>query len=202
MPADATLLPIVQLGNPVLRTRTRDVSAADIASPHLGVTVGAMQQTMYAAPGVGLAAPQVGLDIRLCVLEDREESIGADPDAGLLERAHLPFTVMINASYSAVGDERREFWEGCLSMSGYRALVLRWYRVSANWTDEHGSAQSREFSGWQARIVQHEIDHLDGIVYVDRCLPRSLSTSPNVEAFWGQNAVSEARTQMDVDRPL
>ena len=193
------VLPIVQLGSPVLRARARDLTPDEIASPEIARLVEVMRTTMHEAPGVGLAAPQIGVSLRLAVIEDPPEFIeAAGAEGNPSERSALPFTVLVNPSYEPVGSSTREFFEGCLSMDGYRALVPRHHRVRARWTDLAGKHHNREFSGWPARIVQHEIDHLDGIVYVDRMEPRSLVTTEAYAAIWCERPVAEVRRTFNI----
>lgn len=189
-------LRIVQLGSPVLRLPSRELTDEEIGTPEIRRLVELMRLTMHVAPGVGLAAPQIGLGIRLAVIEDPPEFVKeADEDEEVegMERTVLPFTVLINPSYQTVGDERRQFFEGCLSMPGYRALVSRHRRVRARWQDLEGRHHNRLFSGWPARIVQHEIDHLDGTVYVDRMDPRSLVCSEAYDEVWADLPLNQVR---------
>jgi peptide deformylase len=194
----AVTVEIVQLGEPVLRAVARDLTAGEIRSRELRKTIDAMAKAMEAARGVGLAAPQVGLGIRLAVLADRAEVVAQDPAADERERVELPFTVMINPTYEPLaGDETRDHFEGCLSMAGYRALVRRYRRVRAHWTDPDGGEHHEEFSGWPARIVQHEIDHLDGVIFVDRCFTRSLMTTEAL-ARWQETPIEELKRRFSV----
>lgn len=175
------VLPIVQAGHPVLRRP---------AAPYAGqlgdlfpALVEAMRATMHAAPGVGLAAPQIGLGIAVAVLQDAGVS---DPeDADLRERHPLPFRVLVNPQYTPVGDEQRAFFEGCLSVSGWQAVVARHRVVRLTGLDEHGAPVDEVISGWPARIVQHETDHLRGELYLDRAELRSLASNDAMLRFWG-----------------
>ena len=177
------LPPIVQAGHPVLRMQAAPFDG-QLDPPLLAALVDVMRRTMHAAPGVGLAAPQIGLPLRLAVLEDMW---AADEEvARARDRAPLPFTAVLNPAYVPLGDDRASFFEGCLSVRGYTAVVRRAARVEARWTAPDGSARAAQFSGWQARIVQHETDHLNGTLYLDRAEPRSLSSNEEYSARWAQ----------------
>jgi peptide deformylase len=175
-------LPIVAAGDPVLR-RPAAPYEGQLGDERLGRLVAALRETMHAAPGVGLAAPQVGVPLRLAVIEDPAPV----PEEIRLARARVPqpFRVLVNPSYEGVGPRRAAFYEGCLSVPGYQAVVARHERVRLRALDGRGRAVDEEVGGWPARIVQHETDHLDGTLYLDRAEPRSLSST---------------RTQADVER--
>jgi peptide deformylase len=189
---------IVQVGHPVLRAGTDDI-ARDRFSV-LGELVDVMTRTMRAAPGVGLAAPQIGLAMRLAVIEDRAEDIDTMPPEEVveLERGPVPLEVLINPKYTPVGARLVTAFEGCLSLTGYRALVARHHTVVAEWTDIRGARRKKEFSGWAARIVQHEIDHLDGIVYIDRMESRSFSDAPEWREYWMDKPVNEVLEKLRI----
>ena len=169
------VLPIVQAGDPVLR-RVAEPYDGQLSDELFAELVEAMRLTMHDAPGVGLAAPQIGLSVALAVAEDAGEPEEEDPR----ERGELPFTVLVNPRYEVVGEERVPFFEGCLSVEGYQAVVARPHRVRVSWTDERGAAREAELSGWPARIVQHETDHLNGVLYLDSADLRTLSSNANL----------------------
>lgn len=175
-------LPIVQAGDPVLRQRAVEFDG-QLDDDLLRRLIEAMQVTMYEAPGVGLAAPQIGLGLQIAVLEDR---VGDDADVeDPRERGDLPFRVIINPRYEPIEDDRVvAFYEGCLSVEGYQAVVVRPRSVRLTGFDETGSALDEVVSGWPARIVQHETDHLFGTLYLDRAEIRSLSTPEHVVNHW------------------
>jgi peptide deformylase len=191
------VLKIVQLGEPVLRRAARELTREEIRSAAVQQLIEMMRQTMYDAPGVGLAAPQIGLALQLAVLEDREELLRALDPQVLAERDRkpVPFTVVINPRIELEGSQA-EFFEGCLSMSGFTAIVPRSLRARVHCLDENGDEVSIEASGWHARILQHEIDHLYGTVYVDRMLPRSLMTADNLARYWKSKPVTEIRNAL------
>ncbi|HXJ22656.1 MAG TPA: peptide deformylase [Polyangia bacterium] len=166
------LLKIVQAGDPVLRTPARPLTAQEIASAEIQQLIELMRETMRDAPGVGLAAPQIGLPLQLAVIEDVAELAAT-------ERQPVPFHVVINPQIT-LGDERVDFFEGCLSVDGYQAVVPRARTVQVAARDHRGEEISIDASGWYARILQHEIDHLRGTLYIDRMRSRTFGTSRNV----------------------
>lgn len=180
---DEQNLKIVKIGEPVLRQKALAVSNQDI--PSLTPLVLRMKQTMYDSCGVGLAAPQVGLSIQLIVIEDKEEYHKSLTKEQLLERERkvVPFMALFNPELSFVSQEQREFYEGCLSVPGIVALVPRAAKVKVKYHDERGKKQEIEASGWLARILQHEIDHLRGILFIDRA--KALAPSLSYAAHWG-----------------
>jgi peptide deformylase len=184
------LPPIVQVGHPVLRQRAVPFTG-QLDNAELGRLIDLMRRVMHKAPGVGLAAPQLGIPLQIAVLEDRFD---VDPDvAAVRGREALPFFAVLNPRYEPLGTARKAFYEGCLSLNGLQAAVLRPESVRLDFTAVDGTAQQRDFTGWQARIVQHETDHLHGILYLDRAELRSLSSNAEYSARWAQPDVSHAR---------
>ena len=180
---------IVQLGHPALR-RPAVPFDGQLEAEELAALVELMRRVMHAAPGVGLAAPQIGIPLRLAVLED---SFIPDPEsAEARERSPLPFFTILNPRYEPLDDRTASFYEGCLSFEGYQGVVVRHRSVALDYDDEAGIARRREFHGWPARIVQHETDHLNGIVYVDKVLTRSLCANAEYSR-WAAPGISEAR---------
>jgi peptide deformylase len=192
------LYDIVQTGDPVLRRPARPLRAAEIPTPFVQELIVSMRQTMHAAPGVGLAAPQVGESLQVVVMEDAggapESMSAARRDE--LGRDFLPFTVLINPVVAPAGDETEEFFEGCLSVSGFSALVPRWRAVTVEALDERGGPVHLRLEGWPARIVQHEADHLAGTLYVDRMDPRSFTTTSNLGRHWKSRPAAEIRAAL------
>jgi len=189
------LLELVQAGNPVLRQRARELTPAEIASKEFQKLIESMQKTMYEAPGVGLAAPQIGLSVQLAVIEDRAEYHRDVPEEQLRERERrpVPFHAIINPRITNKSDEMAEFFEGCLSVTGFSALVPRARTVSVEFLNERGVKQALEASGWYARILQHEIDHLHGILYIDHMQTRSFTSLDNWTQFWKGKPISEIK---------
>jgi len=159
-----------------------------------------MRTCMHDAPGVGLAAPQLGLPLQLAVIEDREEYHKEVPEALLKERERspVPFHVIINPSIEEIGNDRAEFFEGCLSLSGFTALVPRARAVRVTCLDERAQHKVIEASGWYARILQHEIDHLAGTLYIDRMQTRSFTSMENLAAFWKGKPVEEVKSELEL----
>jgi peptide deformylase len=184
-------LKIVQAGEPVLRAQARQLTRAEITSEEIQRLIRDMRETMRDAPGVGLAAPQVGVGLQLAVIEDREEFLSGLPAQELAEkeRTVVPFHVIINPEITLLGDDKADFYEGCLSLSGFSAVVTRARRVRVAYLDETGAPQSVEASGWYARILQHEIDHLRGTLYIDRMESRTFTSLDNWSRFWKGNPV-------------
>ncbi len=189
---------IVQAGDPVLRMPARAVTPEEIRSREMQQLTSRMKDTMRDAPGVGLAAPQVGLSLQLAVIEDRAEYLrGASPEQ-LLERQReeVPFFVAFNPCIVHASEETAEFFEGCLSVSGFGALVRRSLSVEVEYLDEDAQPQRIEGRGWFARILQHEIDHLNGKLYIDRMEPRSFTTSENLARYWKDLPVADVRERL------
>ncbi|MGI5460420.1 peptide deformylase [Streptomyces sp. CA-249302] len=191
-------LPIVAAGDPVLRRGTERFDG-QLDAPLLARFVEALRITMHAAPGVGLAAPQVGVPLRIAVIEDPAPV----PDEVRLARGRVPqpFRVLVNPSYEPVGPARAAFFEGCLSVPGWQAVVARATEVRLTGEDEHGRAVDEVFHGWPARIVQHETDHLDGMLYLDRAELRSLSSNQAMAERWGQATPEEAAKALGFELP-
>jgi peptide deformylase len=183
--SEPEVLPIVECGDPVLRRPADPVSVSDLGSGELRLLIERMRATMYAAPGVGLAAPQVGVPIQLAVLQDGPERWGqlGEDERIRRERNDLPFTVLVNPTVQPAGGTA-SFYEGCLSVPGLTGVVARHRAVHVEALDENGAPVARLFSGWAARIVQHEVDHLNGRLYLDLVEVRSLSTVGNYADLW------------------
>jgi peptide deformylase len=184
---------IVQAGHPVLRQVAAPFDG-QLDAAELGQLIDLLRSVMHKAPGVGLAAPQLGIPLQIAVLEDQFE---VDPDvAATRGREPLPFFAMLNPSYRPLGSSTAAFYEGCLSVNGLQAAVSRPSSVRLDFTAPDGSRQEQDFSGWQARIVQHETDHLHGILYLDRAELRSLTTNAEYAARWAQPDISLARQEL------
>ena len=179
-------LKIVQAGDPVLRQTAKQLSPGDIATDEIERLIRDMQDTMRDAPGVGLAAPQVGVSLQLAVIEDQEQFFKNVPVQELEKKGRraVPLHVLINPRIVENGSEQAEFHEGCLSLTGFSAVVPRALSVKVEYLDERGEPQSVEASGWYARILQHEIDHLQGNLYVDRMHSRTFTSLENWSRFW------------------
>ncbi|MCQ9165809.1 peptide deformylase [Arthrobacter sp. STN4] len=181
---------IVQAGHPVLRARAVPFTG-QIPAGQLARLVGLMRQVMHAAPGVGLAAPQIGIPLQLAVLEDLYDVPAGNAEAR--DRRPLEFLAVLNPHYTPVGTETASHYEGCLSVSGWQAVVGRAATVDLAYDDVQGHPVLRRLSGWQARIAQHETDHLSGILYLDRAHTRSLSSNGEYAARWAAPDITAAR---------
>ncbi|MGD0679950.1 MAG: peptide deformylase [Polyangiaceae bacterium] len=190
--------PIVAAGAPVLRRRAEEVPDLLFGTPVLGDLVNRMVEVMRKAPGVGLAAPQIGVPLRVFVAEDTEERMTRlTPDGrALRRRTPLPLTVLVNPEVRPIGGDRALFFEGCLSVPGYGALVDRFLGVDVTALHPSGQPLSLHLEGWPARIMQHEIDHLDGTLYVDRMLSRTFASDPEL-VRWSGVAVDEVLLALD-----
>ncbi len=146
-----------------------------------------MRDTMREAPGVGLAAPQIGHSLQLAVIEDREEYLEGIAPGYLQERERtvVPFHVIINPRLTITEEAPAVFFEGCLSLDGFAALVPRAIAVRVDCLNERGEPLVIQARGWYARILQHEIDHLNGALYIDRMLSRSFMTHRQSHATLG-----------------
>jgi peptide deformylase len=190
----AGVLPtIVQAGHPVLRQLAAPYSG-QLSDAELGQLIDLMRSVMHKAPGVGLAAPQLGIPLQLAVLEDQFE-VDAEV-AAVRGREPLPFFAALNPALRPLGASAVAFYEGCLSVNGLQAVVVRPESVRLDFTAPDGTPKREDFSGWQARIVQHETDHLHGILYLDRAELRSLSNNAEYSARWAQPDISLARQEL------
>ncbi|MEO6531665.1 MAG: peptide deformylase [Specibacter sp.] len=192
---DAGELPaIVQAGHPVLRAAALPFTG-QLGEGQLHRLIEIMTETMRAAPGVGLAAPQIGVPLQLAVLEDQYPV--TPENAAARNREPLELFAAINPRYTAVGTELASHYEGCLSMSGWQAVVDRPATVELVYQDEHGATHTRQFSGWQARIVQHETDHLAGTLYIDKAHTRSLASNGQYSEHWANPDIAAAQAALN-----
>lgn len=186
-------LPLVVAGDPVLRHRAEPYDGS-LAPDLLQALIAAMRQTMLAAPGVGLAAPQIGLGVQLAVIED-PAAVPAEV-ARVRCRTPVPFRVLINPSYTPVGAGVAAFYEGCLSVPGYQAVVQRPDTVRLLAADQNGRPVDEVVTGWTARIVAHETDHLAGMLYLDKAFTRSLTSSEHYVSRWATPTPQAARVEL------
>jgi peptide deformylase len=189
------ILKIRSVGEPVLRSRAKALRPEEILLPSTRDLITAMRETMRDAPGVGLAAPQVGVPLQLAVIEDREENMKDLTREVLAERERkvVPFQVIINPVLTLESPAEVEFFEGCLSLPGLVALVPRARKVKVECLDEQGQPKVIRASGWYARILQHEIDHLSGALYVDRMRSVSLCSLDNFARHWKGKTTAEVK---------
>lgn len=200
MIANATLT-ITTIGEPLLRQAARPISSGEVRSAEFQEFTRVMRETMIANRGVGLAAPQVGHGIRLVVIEDSAEAMAHLPPERweALRRSPIPFQVLINPVVLPVGDGRVEAFESCLSVfdCALWAVVERSASVRVEALDQHGDALAFDAHGWHARIVQHEVDHLNGTLFLDRMLPRTASNRVHRDERWKLMTAAEARRSLD-----
>lgn len=147
---------ILRMGDARLLRQAEPVTQFD--SPELDALIEDMFDTMHAANGAGLAAPQIGVNLQIVIF-------GFQQNPRYPEAPAVPETILINPVITPLSEEREEGWEGCLSVPGLRGMVLRWTRLRYTGVDRHGEPIRREVEGFHARVVQHECDHLAGILY-------------------------------------
>lgn len=167
---------VLRLGDPRLRQPSRPVDEALFGSAALQALIEDLRDTMAARDGAGLAAPQIGVPLRVVLY-----GITANPRYP--EAPPIPETLLINPLLTPLGDERQLGWEGCLSVPGLRGQVERWQRLQLAWRDPLGGHHQQPVEGFQARVVQHECDHLDGLLFVDRLQDsRAFGFTPELQA--------------------
>ncbi|NBW60262.1 MAG: peptide deformylase [Methylophilaceae bacterium] len=148
--------PVLRMGNPLLLQRAEEIAQFD--TPELHALIQDMQDTMAHMNGAGIAAPQIGVSQRVVIF-----GVGHNPRYPDAEQ--VPYTVLVNPVLRPIGDSKEEGWEGCLSVPGMRGIVSRYSRLHYSGFDQYGNPIDRLVSGFHARVVQHECDHLDGILY-------------------------------------
>lgn len=151
-----TVREILKMGDPRLLRKAEPVER--FCSLELDALIEDMFDTMHAANGAGLAAPQIGVDLQVVIFGFKQNQRYPDAPA-------VPETVLINPVLQPLTDETEEDWEGCLSVPGLRGIVPRWKQLRYEGLDQHGNIISRDVDGFHARVVQHECDHLAGILY-------------------------------------
>jgi peptide deformylase len=188
-----TVLPIVTVGDPVLRKRAREVTAEELRSPAVQRLIDDMIETKRAADGAGIAANQVGERVRIAIVE-------VEPgNRRYPYKPAVPLTVIVNPELEPVGDAEMEVVEGCLSVPDLRGAVPRWEAVRVRYLDREGREHEEVRRGLTAGTFQHEVDHLDGILFLDRV--RDPATFATWEQFdrHGREAF-EARAREIVER--
>ena len=196
----ADVLPIVQAGDPVLRRPCRSVGEAGVRD--LDDLVATMHRTMVAAPGVGLAANQVGLDVRLLVAGDPATAEDDATRALFAAQGRVPLTPMalLDATVEPVPGAGTAWWfEGCLSIPGWFAVVPRATAVRVRGRTPDGDPVDTELTGWPARVLQHETDHLDGRMYVDRMVTRTFMSMEEFRTNWRFRPVGEVLRELGAD---
>jgi peptide deformylase len=148
--------PVLKMGDPLLLQMAKPVDRFDTAELH--ALIQDMQDTMLHLNGAGLAAPQIGVSLQVAIFGFEKNQRYPDAD-------EVPFTVLINPELTPLSDDMEDGWEGCLSVPGLRGVVPRYARLRYQGKDQYGATIDREVSGFHARVVQHECDHLQGILY-------------------------------------
>ena len=173
-----TVLKIAKLGNPVLRQLAKPIELNDLAESSMQTFIDDMIETMHHEGGVGLAAPQVNRSIQIVVLEYAENERYPD-------EISIPLTVLVNPVLSDYSQETKEGWESCLSLVDFRGLVPRSTTVTLDAYDRQGKKIQKTVSGFEAVVLQHELDHLKGFVFLDRMKDLTqLSYQEEFEEFW------------------
>ena len=171
-----SILKIAKLGHPVLVKKTKEIN--DLAGIDLKKIVYDMSETMLDANGIGLAAPQVHLSHRIFIYRN--------PDIEVDDK--ISISVLINPTIQKIDDETEDDWEGCLSIPGMSGLVRRFKQIKFSALDLNGNIISQEIKGLHARVVQHEFDHLNGILYTSRLAHKTaFGFSEEIEKFWKNN---------------
>lgn len=172
-----SVLEILEIGHPVLRERARELTAEELASPAVQTLIDDMIETKRAANGAGLAAPQVGHSLRIAIAEV-EPNNPRYPYKPL-----IPLTVLVNPVIEPLDEELVQINEGCLSVPGMRGEVPRHVNLAVRYLDRGGIEQGEVRHGLTAGTFQHEVDHLDGVLFLDRADPRTLTTWEQYERF-------------------
>jgi peptide deformylase len=160
---------IAQIGHPVLRQVAREVTREELATPAMQQLIDDIVETMHDADGAGLAAIQVHEPVRICAIEVRN-------NPRYPYKPNIPLTILVNPKLTPQGDEQFENYEGCLSVPNLRGLVKRHVHVRVQAWDRHGNPIDEVVHGLKAGTYQHECDHLDGTIFVDRADPTTFST--------------------------
>jgi len=198
---DIEQLDIVQVGHPVLRKIARELSREEILSPEIQDLIQHMKTTMRAAPGVGLAAPQIGQSLQLAVIEDMDHSQLNAKQLEERNRYPVPFHVIINPRlYIEEYADTAEFFEGCLSVPQFVGVVPRAESVRVECLNELAEPVVIHAKGWYARILQHEIDHLNGTLYIDRAQLPTLITMENYVKLYKDKSVREVQDHLRLNR--
>ena len=193
--AAPTPLRVVQAGDPVLRVPAARYDG-QLGDDLLHRLLDAMRAHLPGV-GVGIAAPQIGIPLAIAVIEDPAD-VAVDL-AAARERSPQPLLELVNPVVMPLGGELVSHYEGCLSVDGWTAVVARHRAVRVEHLDRHGRPSSLELGGWPARIVQHETDHLAGVLYVDRAETRSLSTTDTYARLWAGPTPARAADGLGFD---
>ncbi len=165
------------MGNPILRKKTRDLTKDFLKSDDFSQLLMDLKDSMDHYGGIGIAAPQIGVDLNVAIIELK----GLNRYG---EEINLPLTAFINPKISFLTDEEQGFWEGCLSVPGLRGYVERPKKIKVNYLNQRGEESEIVAEGFLATVLQHELDHLQGILYIDRIRdPKLLSYQEEFDQF-------------------
>lgn len=199
-------LKLVLVGDPILRQTARKLTESEIRSPYIQELITSMRATMHETLGVGLAAPQVGESLQLIILEDWGAAKLSPEQQAVRERYPVPFQVIINPIMTVTDTTQISWFESCLSVGGHMAyddrlwaIVPRNVSVRVAGLDQNGMPITIDARGWHARILQHEIDHVSGRLYVDSMNSRSLTTKGNIDRYWKDMPMDEVLAQLNGD---
>ncbi len=174
--------PILRMGNPQLRAKNLEVDHTFLKSTEFQTLIVDMKDSMNHYGGIGLAAPQIGVNLKIAIIDlspdnERYPSMG-----------NFPFTIFVNPKISVVKNELQGFWEGCLSIPGLKGYVERPSSIKINYLDETGNEKIMEASGFLATVIQHELDHLDGVLYIDKIRDTTkLTFQEEYQKYWTSN---------------
>jgi peptide deformylase len=187
------LLKLYQSGQPILRQIATKVSPQELQRDHVQGVIDFMIETLRDAPGVGLAAPQIGESLQIIIVEDLEKYHDIVPPDLLSEQGRQPveLTVLINPVLEVIDVDPALYFEGCLSIDGYCAAVQRAKVVKVSALDRTGKSITYTAHNWQARILQHEVDHLKGMLYIDRMETRSFMSLKYFGLEWRKRYTAE-----------
>jgi peptide deformylase len=194
------MLTLLEAGEPVLRQTARTLTPEEITDDSTRELIASMLDFVRNAPGVGLAAPQIGCPLQLAVIEDRPEYIAKLSPEQLSSRQRQPVAAHVIVNPVLTIDESAgsaAFFEGCLSLPGFTAIVQRALSVRVDCLNERAEPVRIHAHGWYARILQHEIDHLHGTMYIDRMVARTFMGRENFERYWSMLPTEEIRRQLN-----
>lgn len=173
--------PICRMGNPILREIAREITLPEIKSEFFTQLLQGLKDSMHHYGGIGIAAPQIGVPVQVAIIElQGVNRYGQQTD--------LPLTTFVNPKIEYLTEEEQGFWEGCLSVPGLRGFVERPKKVRVTFLNEEGIQKQIEAEGFLATVLQHELDHLQGILYIDRIKdPKLLSFQEEFETYQQKN---------------
>lgn len=192
----AVARPVATIGNPVLRETARELLPEEIGSEELEHLLEDLVATMHKEGGIGIAAPQVGVSVRAAVIEIESDS------ERYPESPEFDLEVFLNPTVTVIDETEQSYWEGCLSIPDLRGFVPRPRRVRVDYTDARGEEKSIEAEGFLATVLQHELDHLDGVLFIDRVRDTTkLATIEDYRRYWLEDEPSrhQRRTVKPVD---